>query len=160
MSLAQQVEQAAERAAAVGDGPWHVEQADGDRRIACDLRAIENLACAFDRLQLDDAAWAGRPIERIRATAEELSRRLTYLLEPIRPIETDAERCVVQMRSSPPRADEDRTSYYELLVERGGSLSLVRFEKPAGEVRRKVPILVTREVFRRLIADFAEAGQG
>ena len=157
MSLAQQVEQAAERAAAAGDGPWHVELADGERRIACELRAIENLACAFDRLQLANAAWAGRPIERVRATAENLARRLTYLLEPLRPIETDVERCVVQMRSSPPRADEDRTSYYELLVERGGSLSLVRFEKSAGEVRRPVPIFVTREVFRRLIDDFAAA---
>lgn len=158
MSFVQQVEQAAERAAAGGGGPWHVEESDGGVRISCELLALETLACAFDRLEVFRPAWAGRPMAQVKATAEQLSRRLTYLLEPIRPIETDSERCIVQMRSSPPRTDEDRTSYYELLVERSGALSLVRFEKPAGEIRRRVPIHVTREVFRHLLTDFAAAG--
>jgi len=38
---------------------------------------------------------------------------------------------------------------------RAGSLSLRRYEKQFGEVRKQVPILLTREVFRRLLTDFA-----
>jgi len=35
------------------------------------------------------------------------------------------------MRSSPPRREEDKSSYYELIVERAGALSLCRYEKPS-----------------------------
>jgi hypothetical protein len=93
----------------------------------------------------------------VKQVAERLAKQLTYLLEPIRPIETDAEQCVVQMRSSPPRRDEDRSTYYELQVRKGGALSLCRYEKAPGDVRRPIAMQLTREVFRRLLEDFAAA---
>jgi hypothetical protein len=158
MSVTNQVEQAAEQAAAAGPGPWTVDETVGDVRFACDLLALETLACAFTRFELTNAAWASQPIAGVQRIAENLARRLTYLLEPIRPIETDADECVVQMRSNPPRQNEDRTSYSELHVRRGGVLSLCRYEKQPGDPRRQVPIHVTREVFRHLLDDFAAAG--
>lgn len=158
MTLAQSVEQAAEKAASVGPGPWTVDLTEGDVRITVELTALESLACALTRFEVRNSTWAGQPIDRIKRIAEDLAKRLTYLLEPIRPIETDPEHCIVQLRSSPPRQDEDRSSYYELLVERSGALSLCRYEKQPGDVRRNVPIHITREVFRRLLADFASVG--
>jgi hypothetical protein len=155
MTLAERLEQAAEAAVVGGPAPWKVGVDEGDVEVAVELTAMESLACAFDRLEVRNRAWAGKPIAEIKLVAEDLSKRLTYLLEAIRPIETDVEQCVVQMRSSPPRREEDKSSYYELIVERAGALSLRRYEKPAGEVRRQVPILLTREVFRRLLEDFA-----
>ena len=86
--------------------------------------------------------------------AENLSKRLTYLLEPISPIETDAQGCVVQLRSNPPHKDTDRTSYYELLVSRAGELSLCRYTRPAGGTRQLIPAELTREVLCRLAGDF------
>jgi hypothetical protein len=59
------------------------------------------------------------------------------------------------MRSSPPQRDDNGTRYYELLVRRGGELSLRRFEKQPGTVRQLVAAHVTREVFLRLVDDFA-----
>ena len=88
---------------------------------------------------------------------EKLAARLTYLLEPIRPIEFDREQSVLQLRSSPPDRDEDSTSYYELVARRDGTLSLCRYAKKPGDVRRTIPVNVTREVFFRLVSDFSSA---
>lgn len=157
MSATQQIEQAAERAARSGPGPWTVDETVGNLRFSCDLTALETLACAFTRFEMTNAAWASEPIAGVERIAANLAKRLTYLLEPIKPIETDADECIVQMRSNPPRQNEDRTSYYELHVRRGGVLSLCRYEKQPGNVRQQVPIHVTREVFRHLLDDFASA---
>jgi hypothetical protein len=155
MTLAERLEQAAEAATTGGPPPWSVRVAEGGVEVTLELTAIESLACAFERLDVRNVAWAGKPIAEVKRVAEDLAKRLTYLLETIRPIETDPEHCVVQMRSSPPRREEDKSSYYELIVERSGALSLRRYEKQPGDVRRQVPILLTREVFRRLLTDFA-----
>ncbi len=87
--------------------------------------------------------------------AENLSQRLTYLLEPVSPIETDAEGCTVQLRSNPPQKEADRTSYYELLVSRAGEMSLCRWTRAAKSTRDLVPAQITREVLLRLASDFA-----
>jgi hypothetical protein len=157
MNATRQFEEAAERAVAAGPGPWTIDETAGDVRFTCDLAALETLACAFTRFEMTNAAWASQPIAGVKQIAEDLAKRLTYLLEPISPIETDADHCVVQMRSNPPRKNEDRTSYYELHVRRGGVLSLCRYEKQPGDPRQQVPIHVTREVFRHLLDDFAAA---
>ena len=98
---------------------------------------------------------ASATADQLKQLGEKLSGRLTYLLEPICPIEVDREHCVVQMRSNPPQRDDDGTRYYELVVRRGGSLSLYRFSKIPGNVRETIPVNVTREVFFRLVSDFA-----
>jgi hypothetical protein len=86
-----------------------------------------------------------------------LSERLTYLMEPIAPIEIDAASCVVQLRSNPPQTDDDGRTYYELIVRRGGEIALARFRKLLGNARRQVPATVTREVLLRLVGDFCGA---
>jgi hypothetical protein len=127
------------------------------QRLECEFSVLDTLACAFARFELQSDALASASIERLRAVSEDLSRRVTYLLEPISSIEVDADQCVVQMRSNPPHRDEQRTSYYELLVRRGGALSLCRWTKETGDVREPLLAHVTREVFLRLVADFSAA---
>lgn len=97
--------------------------------------------------------------DELKQTAERLSARLTYLLEPISPIEVDAHGCVVQMRSNPPHKDADRTTYYELLVSRAGELSLARYARASGQSREVIPAHVTREVLARLVSDFCAVAQ-
>ena len=95
-----------------------------------------------------------RAPERLERMAKALSERLTYLMEPIRPIEIDADACVAQLRSSPPQRDDDGRSYYELTVRRGGEISLCRFRKEPGTPRQNIAANVTREVLLRLADDF------
>jgi hypothetical protein len=157
MNFTQQVEQVAESAAVAGPGPWTIDESSGPLRFNCELTVLETLACAFTRFEMTNQAWATAPIGQVELIAESLAKRLTYLLEPSRPIETDTEECIVQMRSSPPRRNDDGSIYYELHVKRGGILSLCRYEKQPGDVRRAISIQVTREVFRHLLDDFAAA---
>jgi hypothetical protein len=135
-----------EHGLAADDGPHHLE---------CRLLALEPLACAFTSFTLSCQKLSAMTSEELKRVAESLAGRVTYLLEPISPIETDAEGCTVQMRSNPPQKEADRTSYYELLVSRAGTLSLCRWTREAKAVRQPVPAQVTREVLLRLADDFA-----
>ncbi|HVU89009.1 MAG TPA: hypothetical protein VHD36_16920 [Pirellulales bacterium] len=137
--------------------PFRLEIEEAGQTLTCDFAALDSLACAVTSFELSTPALAGQTPQELKRLGEKLSSRLTYLLEPINPIEFDAEQCVVQLRSNPPERDEDRTSYYELVVKRGGSLSLCRFVKKPGSVRETVPMHLTREVFFRLVSDFSAA---
>jgi len=124
------------------------------RRITCELVERNSLAVAFQTLRLATTELASVSTVDLERIAKALSGRLTYLMEPIRPIEIDADACVAQLRSSPPQRDDDGRSYYELTVRRGGELSLCRYRKEPGTARQQIPATVTREVLLRLVDDF------
>jgi hypothetical protein len=124
------------------------------RRLTCELVERNSLAISFDRLRLETPELAGATVADLQRISTSLSGRLTYLMEPISPIEIDAAACVVQLRSNPPQKDDDGRSYYELLVRRGGEIALSRYRKENGNARRPIPATVTREVLLRLVDDF------
>jgi hypothetical protein len=127
------------------------------QRLQAEVVALDTLACAFNYLGVEVGALAAAPVETLKQVADRLSHRLTYLLEPITAVEVDADQCAVQLRSNPPQRDDNGTSYYELLLKKGGLISLSRYNKEPREVRRLVPAQVTREVFLRLVDDFSKA---
>ncbi len=137
--------------------PTPVAAESGGQKLACEMVTLDTLACAFERFSLQSASLAAAPLSKLKLVAEDLSRRLTYLLEPITPVEMDADQCIVQLRSNPPQKDEKSTTYYELLVKQGGRLSLARYTKERGGDRQNVPAHVTREVFLRVVDDFSKA---
>ena len=63
----------------------------------------------------------------------------------------------MQLRSNPPQRDDDGRSYYELLVRRGGEITLTRYRKENGDARRPIAANVTREVLLRLVGDFSRS---
>ena len=126
---------------------------DAPRQLTCDVVERNSLAVSFNQLRLatTELASAGAPeLERI---GKALAARLTYLMEPIAPIEIDAAACVVQLRSNPPQRDDDGRSYYELMIRRGGEIALSRYRKENGGQRRQITANVTREVLLRLVGD-------
>ena len=125
-------------------------------RLEVEISAIDQLGCTFERFAFQADQLAHATLDQLRSIAEALSKRLTYLLESISPIEIDDEACVVQMRSQPPHHDDDGTRYYELVVARG-ELTLRRYARIAGQPREVISAHVTREVFERLGKDFSEA---
>jgi hypothetical protein len=137
--------------------PQTLVASDGRRKIVCQLATLDSLACRCDELALETDELAAASVDRLKEISQNLAGRLTYLLEAISPIEIDPERCVVQMRSSPPQKNDDGTTYYELLVERGGRLALSRHQKQPGAVRQTISAELTREVLLRLIGDFDAA---
>jgi len=137
-----------------GGGTASVDLTDGSRRLTCDLVERNSLAVAFQTLRVATPELAEATSNRLERMAKSLSERLTYLMEPIRPIEIDADACVAQLRSSPPQRDDDGRSYYELVVRRGGDIILARYRKEPGTPRQPIAANVTREVLLRLVDDF------
>jgi hypothetical protein len=135
-------------------GSATVDLTSGNRRLTCDLGERNSLAVAFQTLQLATTELANASSVDLERIAKLLSERLTYLMEPIRPIEIDTDACVAQLRSSPPQHDDDGRSYFELVVRRGGDLALRRYRKEPGTPRQQVVATVTREVLLRLTDDF------
>ena len=125
--------------------------------LACQLTEIDRIGCKFAWLEFRTDQLAQATPEQLDEICRRLSTQVNYLLEPIAPLETDAERCVAQMRSLPPGRDTNGTSYYELIVERGGKLALRRYLKQPGSPRHPVPAAVTGEVFVRLASNLAGA---
>lgn len=157
MTLKEQLQQALIAIPQFSNGEQSIDVSESGQHLGCQLTALDTLACSFTRLALRADSLSNRSTDELKRIAEQLSAKLTYLLEPISPIETDAEGCVVQMRSNPPQKEADRTSYYELLVARTGELSLVRYSRVAGQPRESIPAHVTREVLCRLAGDLSAA---
>jgi hypothetical protein len=127
---------------------------DGPRQVSCDVVERNSLAVSFNSLRLETTELASADAPRLERIGTALAARLTYLMEPIAPIEVDAGACTVQLRSSPPQRDDDGRSYYELMVRRGGEVTLARYRKENGDARRQIAATVTREVLLRLVGDF------
>ena len=128
-----------------GGGTATVDVTAGNRRLTCDLVERNSLAVALQALRVATPELAGASSASLERMAKDLSARLTYLMEPIRPIEIDADACVAQLRSSPPQRDDDGRSYYELVVRRGGEILLCRFRKEPATPRQQIPATVTGE---------------
>ena len=94
--------------------------------------------------------------------ATEKSRRFTFQAAHLfaGADQPDRSRCRSMRRataSNPPQRDDNGTQYYELLVRKGGELSLRRYQKQPGGVRHATAAHVTRQVFLRLVSDFSDA---
>jgi hypothetical protein len=126
----------------------------GHRRMRCDVTERNSLAVSFSHLCLTTRELANADAARLERLGKALAARLTYLMEPISPVEHDAAACVVQLRSNPPQRDDDGRSYFELLVRRGGEIALSRFRKENSGARQPIAATVTREVLLRLVKDF------
>ena len=155
MSLAQQAQTALNGLASPSFGPQRIDVTDAGQRFECELSAVDSLGVAFERFAVTSDRLQAAGIDELKRVSEDLSKRLTYLLEAIQPIEIDRDQCTVQLRSVPPSKDNDRTSYYELLVRRGGEMSLVRYAADLGAGRQVILAQVTREVLLRLVKDFS-----
>jgi hypothetical protein len=131
-----------------------VAVSEGHRDLSCDVTDCNQLGVSFNYLRVATPELGSATPAELERIGKVLSERLTYLMEPIAPIELDSEACIVQLRSNPPQRDDDGRSYYELTVSRGGQISLGRYRKDNGNARQPIVATVTREVMTRLVGDF------
>jgi len=156
MSIRLDIERELKRIQAVaGRGLLQVQTVDG--RVEADLVAVDAIGCSFQTLAYTTDKLAGASLDQLKVVSESLTAKLTYLLEPIGVVEADSDRCSVQLRSNPPQKNDDGTTYYELMVRKGGDITLSRYSKKSGQLRQIVPAQVTREVLGRLADDFLGA---
>lgn len=158
MSICEQLQQQLDRLPDGAELPApQLIQVDGDGfHLTCEIAGVGTLGCAVNYLTVKSERLAGSTTEQLKSQAEHLASKLTYLLEPVVPIEIDSEGCAVQLRSNPPHCENDERSYYELLLHRGGELSLRRYRQKHNECREPVSAQLTREVLGRLAGDLVE----
>ena len=138
-----------------GPAPFSLNVPHGCLR--CELAAVDTIGCAFLQLWLETDALAQVTVEQLRRLSQSLTKRLSYLLEPISNLELDDEGFSMQLRSHPPQQDEGGRRYYELTVRRGGEVRLCRYVKNTGQPREIVLTTITREVLCRLAGDLDAA---
>jgi hypothetical protein len=131
--------------------------AGGGPTVEVDFTAVDLLGCAFRELRIAANELNNVPFERLKAWADDLCRKVTYLLEHIGPLEVDTQVQTVLIRSTPPARQPAQTAFYEILVKAPGVLSLKRYTRAAGEPDRlPCDICTTHEVLVKLVGDLVD----
>jgi len=132
--------------------------AEGGPTVEVDFTAVDSLSCAFRELRLSSDALKNVPFETLKDWADELSKKVTYLLEQLGPLERDAEAETVLIRSVPPARQLDQTAFYEILVKAPGTLNLRRYTCAAHDAdRQPCDIQITQQALVRLVGDIVAA---
>lgn len=158
MTLRQQLsDELARHAGLTGQNPRTISLSGPDQvNIAVEVAAVDSMSCAIREIRLTDPALANVDIDALKAWAEQLCSRITYLLENIGPLEVDADSTQILIRSTPPDQQQDATTFYEIILQShsNGQFSLRRYRSEKGRAGRdQVDIQCTHEVLHRLVDD-------
>jgi hypothetical protein len=124
--------------------------------MAIDFTVVDTLSCAFRELRLDVPRLAGASFALLKQWADEISRRITYLLENIGPLEFDPTTQQVLIRSKSPDVRTGGAKYYEVLLQcqSAGKFCLRRYHSdPARAGRDQVDLAMTHETLLKLADD-------
>jgi hypothetical protein len=126
--------------------------------LRIDFTIVDSLSCAFLEMALEVPALQAAAFATFKTWAENLSKRITYLLEQIGPLEIDPNAGEVLIRSTPPDQLPDGTQFYEIMLsQKGGSFVLRRFRSVKGTPgRTAVEIQITHEVLYKLVDDLED----
>ena len=131
----------------------------GSVDVAIEFVAVDSMSCAFREMRLCVPALAAAGFDALQAWAEALSKRVTYLLENIGPLELDPAAGQVLIRSTTPDQQSNASSFYEVLLSSQGSgqFTLRRYRSQKGVAGRdQVDVQVTHEVLRKLVNDVVD----
>jgi hypothetical protein len=134
--------------------PCSVAVEEAQSRLTIHLTGLDTVGVAFSFLEFATSGRSELSSEALKGWGERLAGRVTYLMEPLKVVETDAHGGEVQIRSQRPTPRDEQRSYYEVRLFRQGSLRLQRFvfDQETRE-RRQTPCQLTREVLERLADD-------
>lgn len=124
--------------------------------MALDFTTVDSLSCAFQELRMHVPHLAGASFAVLKQWAEDLSKRITYLLENLGPLEFDPTTQQVLIRSKSPDLRTGGARYYEILLQcqSGGRFFLRRFySDPAQAGRDQVDLQMTHETLLKLVDD-------
>jgi hypothetical protein len=128
----------------------------GGLSMQVDFTAVDSMSCSFSEIQLFVPSLQNATFDTLKKWAEQLSQRITYLLENIGPLEYDPAAGEVLIRSTPPSQLPTGTQYFEIILssKSSGTFSLKRYRSTKGQPGRDaVEITVTHEVLLKLTDD-------
>jgi hypothetical protein len=136
--------------------PCTVTVEESPNRLTLHLSALDTVGLAFTSMEYANTAHAELSSGALQEWGGRLTRRVTYLMEPLKVVEVDGQGGEVQVRSENPTPRADELGYYEMRLFREGSLRLQRIVFDAAtRQRRPTNCQLTREVLERLADDIA-----
>lgn len=143
-------------AALEGGGRQEVTLEEEGLRVRYRAEAADQVGCAILGLRVEDLRSPARDADALKAWADRVAGRITYLMEQIVAVEVDGAGGSALLRSAPPDRRGEARSYYEVVLRGPGVLTLTRYRYHNGDRERtEVPCNLTREVFERLVDDLA-----
>ncbi len=136
--------------------PCTVTVEDSPDRLTLHLAALDTVGLAFSTLEYANTSRSELTSDALREWGDRLTKRITYLMEPLKVVEVDDQGGEVQVRSQNPTPRADERGYYEMRLFRQGSLRMERMVfEAATRQRRPTNCQLTREVVERLADDIA-----
>ena len=135
------------------------EERDGIR-VFVEFDDVDKIGVRMRRLHVENVKPfidAALDVDRLRRQADEIVRRVSYLTEQIELIELDKRNGKAQVRSKLPRRENERTSFFEILLDGNYKLTLRRYEfsvEVSASRRIGIAFEVTHDIFNRLVSDF------
>lgn len=136
------------------DAAYEIAAEQDGRSVSLAIRTSDAVGIAFDSLVFRCDRYRNADSQILAAWGDRIKSQVTYLLEPLTVIEVDTLGGEVELRSKTPTTRDGRRGYYEIRIDRAGSLKLCRFAyDDTAKSRVQVPCNLTREVVERLIDD-------
>jgi hypothetical protein len=136
--------------------PCTVTVEDSPSRLTLNLTALDTVGLAFSTMEFANTSRTEWSADALKEWGARLSKRVTYLMEPLKVLEVHDQEGEVQMRSQSPTPRNLERAYYEMRLFRQGNLRMERiiFDETTRQ-RRQVPCQLTRETLERLADDIA-----
>ena len=129
-------------------------------QMEIDLTAVDSMSCSVSEIRMIVPKLSHATFDILKEWSDELSRRITYLLEGIGPLELDPDSSRVLIRSDKPETGNGFIRYYEIMLQSqsGGHFVLQRYEyQEKNNKRQKVDMSLTHELLRKLANDLFES---
>lgn len=158
MSLSQKIAAALDARPENGALPCLITVEDEPYRLTLGLTASGPVGLAFDSLDFATLARTEWSPEDLKAWADRIASRVTYLMEPLVVLEHDKVGGEVELRSQTPTARGDRRTYFEVRLNRHGAMTLSRIAvDEVSRRRQQATCQMTREVLERLTDDLVHS---
>lgn len=132
-----------------------------DVRVEVDFTVVDRLSCSIRELRLQADRLKSVAFDKIQEWADEICRRVSYLLENIGPLERDEKQKKVLVRSTPPGKQDGDTVFYEAILHAPSGVTLQRFRSQAGQAgREQIDMHCTHEVLIKLVQDLVDSVPG
>jgi hypothetical protein len=141
--------------------PCTVTIEDSPNRLTLHLSSLDTVGLAFSTMEYANTSRTELSSDALKEWADRLTKRVTYLMEPLKVVEVDDKGGEVQVRSQSPTPRADERGYYEMRLFRQVSLRMERFVFDGGaRQRRPTDCRLTREVLERLADDIVASAGG
>jgi hypothetical protein len=161
MNLSQTVRRRVEERAPLVGQVEQILASEGGLTIRCELQEAQRLGCALTQIELVADSPRRLDPNELADRAQQICSKVTYLLEPLQPIEVDGLAKTALVRSRTPRKADGAISYYELLTSSDCHTSLRRYcFDESQRKRRLVEFLLTNDQLELLLDDLLLSAGG